>query len=72
MANELSAMLITIEEAENIDLSKFDLIGLGSAINFAQHHKKLLHFVEASDFKNRNVFIFSTAVVHSWENIIKH
>ncbi|WP_294546172.1 hypothetical protein [uncultured Bacteroides sp.] len=35
MANELSAMLITIEEAENIDLSKFDLIGLGSAINFA-------------------------------------
>lgn len=60
MANELSAMLVTIEEAENIDLSKFNLIGLGSAINFAQHHKKLLHFVETSDFKNRNVFIFST------------
>ena len=42
MANELSAFLATTREAENIDLSDYDLIGLGSGINFAQHHCKLL------------------------------
>jgi flavodoxin len=60
MANELSATLITTKEAENIDLSDYDLIGLGSAINFAQHHRELLEFAESHDLQNRNVFIFST------------
>lgn len=60
MADELSATIVTAKEARSIDLSEYDLIGLGSAINFAQHHRELLHFVEVSDLKNRNVFIFST------------
>ena len=60
MANELSAFLATTREAENIDLSDYDLIGLGSGINFAQHHCKLLSFAKSHEFRNRNVFIFST------------
>lgn len=60
MAKELSASLVTTLEAENIDLSDYDLIGLGSGINFAQHHRELISFVESHEFKNRNVFIFST------------
>lgn len=60
MAKELSASLVSTSEAENIDLSNYDLIGLGSGINFAQHHKELISFVESHKFKNRNVFIFST------------
>lgn len=60
MAKELSATLVTTREAENIDLSAYDLIGLGSGINFARHHYELLSFAETHEFKNRNVFIFST------------
>lgn len=60
IANELSAVLVTAKEAEKIDLSDYGLIGLGSAINFAQHHKELLNYVESHNFKNLNVFIFST------------
>lgn len=60
MAKELSATLVTTREAENIDLSAYDLIGLGSGINFARHHCKLISFAETHEFKNRNVFIFST------------
>lgn len=60
MAKKLSASLVTTLEAENIDLSDYDLIGLGSGINFAQHHRELISFVESHEFKNRNVFIFST------------
>ena len=60
MANEFSAALVTTKEAEGIDLADYDLIGLGSAINFAQHHKELLNYAESHNFRNRNVFIFST------------
>lgn len=38
MAAVLSADLVSIEsETSGIDLSKYDLIGLGSAIHFAEH-----------------------------------
>lgn len=60
MANKLSATLATTLEAENIDLSDYDLIGLGSGINFARHHRALLSFAMSHELKNCNVFIFST------------
>ena len=60
MASELSASLATTLEAEKIDLSDYDLIGLGSGINFAQHHRELLSFAKSQELKNRNIFIFST------------
>ena len=60
MASELSASLATTLEAEKIDLSDYDLIGLGSGINFAQHHRELLSFAKSHELKNRNIFIFST------------
>ena len=58
MASELSASLATTLEAEKIDLSDYDLIGLGSGINFARHHHELLSFAKSHELKNRNIFIF--------------
>ena len=63
MANELSAFLATTREAENIDLSDYDLIGLGSGINFAQHHLNSEIATSSSS---------PPAAVHSLESIIKH
>ena len=46
MAAVLSADLVSIEsETSGIDLSKYDLIGLGSAIHFAEHNIQLQRFV---------------------------
>lgn len=60
MAEELTAQLLTTEDAANLDLNDYDLIGLGAAINFAQHNIHLLRFVERQSLKGKNVFIFST------------
>lgn len=61
MAAVLSADLVSIEsETSGIDLSKYDLIGLGSAIHFAEHNIQLQRFVSALPLQEKNVFIFST------------
>lgn len=45
MAVVLSADLVSIEtDIFNIDLSKYDLIGFGSAIHFAEHNIRLQRF----------------------------
>ena len=44
----LSADLVSIEtDTSGIDLSKYNLIGFGSAIHFAEHNIKLQRFVSA-------------------------
>lgn len=60
MAEELSAQLFTTEDAANLDLNGYDLIGLGAGINFAQHNIHLLRLVERQSLEGKNVFIFST------------
>ena len=61
MAAVLSADLVSIEsETSGIDLSKYDLIGLGSAIHFAEHNIQLQRFVSALPLQEKNVFILST------------
>ena len=65
MANELSAFLATTREAENIDLSDYDLSWGDECCNYCRcmenkHHCKLLSFAKSHEFRNRNVFIFST------------
>lgn len=57
----LSADLVSIEtDTSGIDLSKYNLIGFGSAIHFAEHNIKLQRFVSALSLQGKNVFIFST------------
>lgn len=60
MAETLSAELVSIDTTPSIDLSEYDLIGFGSAINFAAHDIRLQRFVAEQDLAGKNVFIFST------------
>ncbi|WP_301441008.1 EFR1 family ferrodoxin [Bacteroides caecimuris] len=60
MKDALSAELISIDSNPSIDLSDYDLIGFGSAINFAAHDIRLQRFVTSQNLKGKNVFIFST------------
>ncbi|RLT68235.1 4Fe-4S dicluster domain-containing protein [Parabacteroides sp. CH2-D42-20] len=60
MKDALSAELVSIDSNPSIDLSDYDLIGFGSAINFAAHDIRLQRFVTSQNLKGKNVFIFST------------
>lgn len=61
MATVLSADLVSIDaDIFDIDLSKYDLIGFGSAIHYAEHNIRLQRFVSALSLQEKNVFIFST------------
>ena len=60
MKDALSAELVSIDSNPSIDLSNYDLIGFGSAINFAAHDIRLQRFVSSQNLKGKNVFIFST------------
>lgn len=60
MAEPLSAELVSIDNNPSSDVSDYDLIGFGSAINFAAHDIRLQQFVAEQDLEGKNVFIFST------------
>ena len=60
MADALSAELVSVGNTPTIDLSGYDLIGFGSAINFAAHDIRLQRFVSEQNIDGKNVFIFST------------
>lgn len=60
MAEVLDAELVSIDSNPEVDLSEYNLIGFGSAINFAAHDVQLLRFAEKQNLKDKDVFIFST------------
>lgn len=60
MAQELKAAIKCPQEMNSFNLSSYDLIGLGSGINFSSHHKDILSLVEELPIMGKNVFIFST------------
>lgn len=60
MAEAISAELVSIDSNPKIDLSEYDLIGFGAAINFAAHDIFLQRFVSEQNIKEKNIFIFST------------
>lgn len=60
MAEVLGAGLVSVDTNPEVDLSEYDLIGFGSAINFAAHDVQLLRFAEKQNLKDKDVFIFST------------
>lgn len=55
MADALAAELVCIDSNPSIDLSDYDLIGFGSAINFAAHDIRLQRFVSSQNLKGKNV-----------------
>lgn len=60
IAEVLGAELVSIDTNPSVDLSEYDLIGFGSAINFAAHDVQLLRFAKKQNLKDKDVFIFST------------
>lgn len=61
MSAELSADRFTVEEARGVELSKYDLVGLGSGIYFGRHHESLLNLVDSWTSPPRQAFLYSTA-----------
>jgi len=62
MAEELNADLVKSFELKDYDMSKYDLIGLGSGIYFGRHHASILNLVnKLENVKNKRFFIFSTS-----------
>jgi flavodoxin len=61
LSAELSADRFIVEKAKSVDLSQYDLVGLGSGIYFGRHHRSLLDLVDAWQTPPRRAFIFSTA-----------
>ncbi|MBD3244759.1 MAG: flavodoxin [Candidatus Moranbacteria bacterium] len=62
MAETLNAKLQQPEEVDLKDIEKYDLIGFGSGIYFAKHHRTILDLAKKlKNLKNKKVFIFSTS-----------
>ena len=70
MADVLSAELISIDSNPSIDLSDYDLIGFGSAINFAAHDIRLQRFVQVNILKVKTCSYFPPVADLSWGHII--
>lgn len=62
IAKVMRGRLIDIDSCGEIvpDVDSYDLIGLGSGINFASHSIQLLQFTRTLNLCGKNVFIFST------------
>lgn len=65
LAPPLNATLLTVDEANEIDGSTFDLIGFGSGIYFGRHHALLLDVVRNTKSLPPRSFVFSTAGISS-------
>ncbi|MCW4025715.1 MAG: flavodoxin family protein [Candidatus Bathyarchaeota archaeon] len=60
IASELNATMVEPAEAKKMDLSMYDLIGLGSGIYFSTHDPDLLAFTDGLPDAKKKMFIFST------------
>jgi flavodoxin len=62
IAQELGADLFTPEEFRAEILQQYDLIGFGSGIYNARHHRSLVNFVKAlPSLSGKDVFVFYTS-----------
>jgi len=59
MAYRLNCKLITAQDAANIDLAQYKIIGLGSGIYFTSHHPMILELTHKLN-SDQKAFIFST------------
>lgn len=61
LSAELSSDLFSVEEAQTVNPSRYDLMGVGSGIYFGRHHDSLRQLVDSWQQPPRRVFHFSTA-----------
>lgn len=61
MGDAIGAELLSIAEAKERATENWDLLGIGSGIFFASHHKSLLRFCSHWTNRPKAAFLFSTA-----------
>lgn len=61
MAHVLNADLFDVDEVQADTLDAYELIGFGSGIYFARHHRSLRKLVDSLASPPREAFVFSTA-----------
>ena len=62
IAEAIGAELVALKDAKTKNIEEYDLIGFGSGIYFAQHHKSILAAVYAlRNVSGKKAFVFSTA-----------
>ncbi len=73
MAQAINAELMSTEQAKNINLDEYDLVGFGAGIDSGMHYKELLDFaIDINSHKeSKNCFVFSTAGVCNPKKMIK-
>ena len=71
-AQVLDAQIKTPEQINHEELQDYDLIGFGSGIYGAQHHKSLLDLADKlPQISNKKVFIFSTSAIINEAKVAK-
>jgi len=65
IAEILGSEIKTPEEAKNVDLNEYDLVGFGAGIDSGMHYKELLDFASAleKNESSKKCFIFSTSAI---------
>jgi len=72
MSKVLEAQIQAPQEIIIDEILDYDLIGFGSGIYSAKHHKSLIEFVDKHpQISNRNAFIFSTAALTGKKKVFK-
>lgn len=62
IASILGADLFPVKQVDAGLLERYDLVGFGSGVYFAKHHKTLLGFVDVLPMMNgKRAFVFSTS-----------
>lgn len=61
MCDAIGARLLSVEQAASGSLADYDLVGFGSGIYYARHHRTLRNLVDSLTSIPRHVFLFSTA-----------
>ena len=61
MAEVSNAKVCTIDKMNTVNMDDYEIIGFGSGIAFGKHYDKFLNVVCRLQFKEKNVFVFSTS-----------
>lgn len=72
MAKVLNAQVKTTDQAKDIQLDEYDLIGFGAGIDSGMHYKELLDFAnDIETSKDKKCFIFSTCGMYTQSKMYK-
>lgn len=63
MAEKINADLFDLKKTKDINIDQYDLIGFGSGIYKESMSPQIYKRVEELDFKNKDIFVFSTSGV---------